>query len=139
MSDLTTELGDALRALGEHGEHLTAFAAAPEQLDDIAADIERARRLLASVRAELAPTGCRIHPAAPADPATGAACLFCATNRRRGQMPGQQSAATVPLKEICRAVAEFGQEEAVRRYGAQTVTRALLRCRFDPALTEESA
>ncbi|MFD7956998.1 hypothetical protein ACFV4X_26335 [Streptomyces ardesiacus] len=141
MTNLTTELGGALRDLGEHGEHLLAFEAASEQLDEIGEGLDRARRLLADVRAELSPTGCRIHPSAPPDPASGAACLFCATNRRRGQMAAVQepTAAMVPLEEICRAVAEHGQDEAVRRFGARQVTRALLRCRFDPMLTEESA
>lgn len=139
MTNLSTELGSALRDLGEHGEHLTVFEAAPEQLDEIGEGLDRARRLLAGVRAELSPTGCRIHPAAPPDPASGAACLFCATNRRRGQVSAAPVTEAVSLDDVCRAVAEHGQEEAVRRYGARTVTRALLRCRFDPMLTEESA
>ncbi|GGQ49635.1 hypothetical protein GCM10010250_21460 [Streptomyces althioticus] len=140
MSNLTTELGAALRALGEHGEHLTVFEAAPEQLDEIGEALDGARRLLADVRAELAPSGCRVHPAAPPDPASGAACLFCATNRRRSQtsVPAPVTA-VVPVDEICRAVADTGHDEAVRRYGARVVARALLRCRFDPMLTEESA
>ncbi|MFF0092769.1 hypothetical protein ACFYSF_22790 [Streptomyces canus] len=137
MSNLTTELGHALRALSEHGERLVAFAAAPEQLDEIGAALDGARRLLARVRAEVAPSGCPAHPSAPRDPATGEACLFCATNRRRGATSTVTEA--VPLAEICRVVAEVGQEEAVRRYGARLVTRALLRCRMDPMLTEESA
>ncbi|PWI16052.1 hypothetical protein DI272_19165 [Streptomyces sp. Act143] len=140
MTHTTTELGGALRDLGEHGEHLLAFEASPEQLDEIGEGLDRARRLLADARAELAPTGCRIHPAAPPDPATGAACLFCATNRRRGQVSAPEPVAdAVPLDEICRFVAEHGQEQAVRQYGARQVTRALLRCRFDPMLSEESA
>lgn len=89
MSNLTTELGRALRVLGEHGHRLTAFETAPEQLDDISTDLDRARQLLADVLAEQAPTACRIHPGAPPDRATGAACLFCAMNRRRGRAPGQ--------------------------------------------------
>ncbi|MDX3345971.1 hypothetical protein PV387_23065 [Streptomyces sp. ME02-6987-2C] len=141
MSHTTTELGSALRALGERGEHLLAFEAAPEQLDEIDEGLENARRLLAGARAELAPSGCRVHPSAPSDPASGERCLFCATNRRRGQAPGQPATVieAVPLEQICRAVAEHGQDEAVRRFGARQVTRALLRCRFDPMLTEESA
>ncbi|KQW13582.1 hypothetical protein [Streptomyces sp. Root369] len=140
MTNRTTELGGALRALGEHGEHLSVFAAAPEQLDEIGEGLDQARRLLADVRAELAPSGCRIHPSAPPDPASGAACLFCATSRRRGQMsvPGPVTVAD-SLDEICQFAAEHGHDEAVRRYGARAVTRALLRCRFDPMLTEESA
>ncbi|MGV9913424.1 hypothetical protein [Streptomyces tendae] len=137
----TTELGDALRALGEHGGHLSVFSAAPEQLDEIGEALDGARRLLGAVRAELAPSGCRVHPSAPSDPASGERCLFCATNRRRGQAPGQRAVVTaaVPLEQVCRAIAEVGQDEAVRRFGARQVTRALLRCRFDPMLTEESA
>ncbi|MYR58880.1 hypothetical protein GTY54_22440, partial [Streptomyces sp. SID625] len=118
MTNLTTELGSALRALGEHGDRLTVFEAAPEQLDEIGADLDRARRLLADVRAEQSPAGCRVHPSAPRDPATGEACLFCATNRRRGQTPGETATVTaaVPLEQVCRAVAELGHEEAVRRF-----------------------
>lgn len=140
MTNRTTELGSALRTLGEHGERLMAFEAAPEQLDEIGEGLDRARRLLADVRAEQSPTGCRIHPAAPPDPASGAACLFCATNRRRGQVaaPAPVTVA-VSLDEICQVAAEEGHDEAVRRYGARAVARALLRCRFDPMLTEESA
>ncbi|MGJ3558996.1 hypothetical protein ACR6C2_08445 [Streptomyces sp. INA 01156] len=87
MTNATTELGRALRDLGEHGDRLTAFAASPEQLDEIGADLDRVRRLLADARAELGPSGCRVHPGAPPDPEAGGACLFCATNRRRGQTP----------------------------------------------------
>ncbi|MGW2951591.1 hypothetical protein [Streptomyces eurythermus] len=141
MTNRTTELGSALRALGEHGEHLTVFEASPEQLDEIGEDLNRARRLLADIRAELSSSGCRAHPSAPRDPATGEACLFCATNRRRGQTPGPAATVTeaVPLEQVCRAVAEVGHQEAERRYGARVVARALLRCRFNPMLTEESA
>jgi len=143
MTDTTTGLGRVLRVLGEHGDRLAVFEAAPEQLDEIGQDLDRARRLLAGVRAELAPAGCRQHPGAPVDPTTGGGCLFCATNRRRGQIPDQTPTVPVvlPLDEICEAVAEFGHDEAVRRYGARTVARALLRCRPAPAspLTEESA
>ncbi|MGY3199803.1 hypothetical protein [Streptomyces sp. TE5632] len=140
MTNATTELGRALRDLGEHGDRLTAFAASPEQLDEIGADLDRVRRLLADARAELDPSGCRVHPGAPPDPEAGGACLFCATNRRRGQTPGGAPVtAAVRMDQVCQVVAEFGQDEAMRRYGARTVTRALVHCRFDPMLTEESA
>ncbi len=48
-------------------------------------------------------------------------------------------AQAVPLEVVARTVGEVGQEEAVRRFGARTVTRALLRCRNELALTQESA
>ncbi|MFJ5038006.1 hypothetical protein [Streptomyces parvulus] len=137
MTDLTNELAGALRALAEHGEHLAAFAAAPEQLDEIGADLARAHRLLANVRAEQAPTGCRVHPAAPPDPASGAACLFCATNRRRGQTA--DATAEVSVSAICQAIVEEGHEAAVARFGARAVARAILTCRKDPEFLGESA
>lgn len=140
MTDTTPDLGRALRDLGEHGDRLTVFAAAPEQLDDIGRDLDRARRLLAAVRAEQGLTGCRQHPAGPVDTEAGGGCLLCATARRRGQLPQQEPAtAAATVTEICEQVAAHGQEEAVRRYGPRAVTRALLHCQPDPDQTKESA
>lgn len=135
-----SDLGRALRLLGEHGDRLGIFEAAPEQLEEIGADLTRAHKLLTAARAAAGPSGCRIHRDAPTDPAADGACLFCTTNRRRGQLTEQATVtATLPLETVARAVADLGQDEAVRRYGPRTVTRALLRHRFDPTLTEESA
>ncbi|MEV6738625.1 hypothetical protein AB0N14_17520 [Streptomyces sp. NPDC051104] len=136
MIEKVTELGEALRALGVRGEHLIALQPAPEDLDEIRDEMDAARRLLAVARASLA-RRCPQHPNAPTDPAAGGECLFCATNRRRGETGNVTPA--VPLQEVARAVAELGQDEAVRRYGAKTVTRALLVCRNDLALLQESA
>ncbi|WP_328434520.1 hypothetical protein [Streptomyces sp. NBC_00425] len=138
MTYLSTELGSALRALGEHGERLLAFAAAPEQLDEIGEGLDRARRLLTDARAELGPSGCRLHPTAPVDPAAGGGCLFCATNRRRG-LAAAAVVEEAPTSVICRAVVEQGHEAAVARYGARAVTRAILTCRNNPEFLEESA
>ncbi|MFJ6561987.1 hypothetical protein ACIQMV_19425 [Streptomyces sp. NPDC091412] len=139
MSKQVTELGEALRALGERGEHLIALQPAPEDLDEIRGDLDAARRLLVAARASLA-RGCAQHPGAPTDPTAGGACLLCATNRRRGVADGGGIVAqAVPLETVARAVADLGQDEAVRRFGARTVTRALLRCRNDLVLTQESA
>ncbi|GLX54468.1 hypothetical protein Shyhy01_74170 [Streptomyces hygroscopicus subsp. hygroscopicus] len=136
MTEKVTELGEALRALGERGEHLIALQPAPEDLDEIRDEMDAARRLLVVARASLA-RRCPQHPNAPVDPAADGECLFCATNRRRGETGGVTEA--VPLHTVARAVAELGQDEAVRRYGAQTVTRAPLRCRNDIGLLQESA
>ena len=139
MTDTTADLGRALRALGEHGDRLILFAAAPEQLDEISRDLDGARRLLAAVRAEQGLTGCRQHPSGPVDQAEGG-CLLCATARRRGQLPEQPAGpAVAPLTAICREVAEHGHDEAVQRHGARAVARALLHCRNTTDPTEESA
>ncbi|MFM9590775.1 hypothetical protein ACKI16_29735 [Streptomyces scabiei] len=140
MTHRLTDLEDALRALGEHGERIAAFDPAPEDLDDISTGLTRAHRALAAARAVIGRAGCRVHPSAPLDPTTGNACLLCETARRRGQLPEQPTQApAVPFTDICREVAVHGQEEAVRRYGAPTVARALNRCRNEPDLTEEPA
>lgn len=139
MTDPTTDLGRALRALAEHGDRLTVFAASPEQLDEIGRDLDQARRLLAAARAEQGLTRCAQHPGGPVDTEAGG-CLLCATARRRGQLPEQPTTTpAVPLTDVCREVAVNGQDAAVRRYGPVTVTRALLHCRHDTYLTEESA
>lgn len=138
MTEKVTELGEALRALGERGEHLIALQPAPEDLDEIRDEMDEARRLLVVARASLA-RRCPQHPQAPVDPATGSECLFCATNRRRGQTSEASVSQAVPLAEVARVIAEEGQDEAVRRFGARTVTRALLRCRNDLVLSQESA
>ncbi|MER5542773.1 hypothetical protein ABT072_10065 [Streptomyces sp. NPDC002589] len=98
--------------------------------------MDAALRLLVVARASLA-RQCPQHPNAPTDPTAGGECLFCATNRRRGETGSVTAAVT--LQTVARAVAELGPDEAVRRYGAQTVTRAVLRCRNLLAMLQESA
>ncbi|WP_306192475.1 hypothetical protein [Streptomyces sp. MK5] len=98
--------------------------------------MDAARRLLVVARASLAPR-CSQHPNAPVDPTAGDACLFCATNRRRGEAAVVTQA--VPLEQVARVVAELGQDEAVCRFGARRVTRAVLRCRNGLASSQESA
>ncbi|MFD9903873.1 hypothetical protein [Streptomyces sp. NPDC059063] len=143
-SHQTADLTRALQALGEHGDRLALFEPSPEQLDEIALDIDEARKLVARARASLGPTGCLQHPGAPAAPGPGSgpgrACLLCEIAQRRGRASMRPVVApVVPLDVVARTIAEEGQEEAVRRYGGQTVTRALVKCRTDLALTEESA
>lgn len=129
-----TDLGRALHVLGEHGDRLALLVSTPEQLDEILQDLDRARRLLLTARASFGPTGCRLHPAGPVDPAAGGRCLLCAQNERAGRIAEQASAleeGTVP--EICAAIAEHGQEAAENRFGPRAVARALLHCRRDAA------
>lgn len=133
-------LGRALRLLGEHGERLSAFAAAPEQLEEILSDLDAARQLLLAVRASLGPTGCQQHPGAPLDPTAGGVCWLCAQNQRRGQgVPLQAVVEEAPTSVICQTVIREGHEVAVARFGPRAVTRAILTCRNDPEFLEESA
>ncbi|UJV42926.1 hypothetical protein [Streptomyces sp. AMCC400023] len=139
MTRRFTDLEQELRALGEHGDRIAAFDPSAEDLDDIGAGLARAHKALTAARGTVGRTGCRLHPTVPGDPAAGDACLLCETARRRGHPPAPAAAlGVVSLADICRDVAAHGQEEAVRRYGPRTVTRALLHCRHTD-LTEESA
>lgn len=137
MTGQNTDLACALRALGEHGDRLTVFALAPEQLDEILRELDTARRLLLAVRAAQGPTGCARHPHAPADPTSGGACLLCTTNRRTGQ--AAQPTEVAPVADICRAVRTEGRDAAIARFGGRAVARAVNACRNDPAFLEESA
>ncbi|WP_051854711.1 hypothetical protein [Streptomyces sp. NRRL B-1347] len=135
------DLARLLHAVGAHGDHLAAFDPHPEQLDEIAADLDQARRLLTRARAALTGPRCPRHPGGPVDPTAGGTCLLCATYRRRGQVQSevQEQDVDAPLEVVARTVAEYGQREAMRRHGARTVARALVHHRLDPALTQESA
>lgn len=134
-----TELAGALRALGEHGDRLTLFQPAIEDLDTVRAELGRAHRLLAVARASLGPV-CQIHPDAPPDPTVEGGCMFCVQNQRRGQAARQPAGSEVaPVSVICRSIVEEGHEAAVRRFGARAVTRAIVTCRNDPEFLEESA
>lgn len=135
-----TDLGRALRSLGEHGDRLELFAATREQLDEILRDMDAVRRMLLAVRAHLGPSGCRQHPQMPVDPTTDGECLLCVQNRRRGQgVPLQAVVEEAPTSVICQTVIREGHEVAVARFGPRAVTRAILTCRNDPDFLEESA
>ena len=134
-----TDLGYALRALGEHGDRLLMFAVSREQLDEVLAAIDGARRRLLAVRASLGPSGCPRHPQVPVDPTAGGECLLCAQNRRRGRIAAAAAPEQAPTAVICRAIVRDGHDAAVRRFGARAVTRAILQCRNDPEFLGESA
>lgn len=125
-----SDLGRALRNLGEHGDRLALMIATPEQLDEVLRDLDKARRLLLAARAAFGPTGCRLHPAGPVDPAAGDRCLLCAQHERAGRITAQASAIEeASLAVICAVIAEEGQEAAEARFGPRAVARAVLHCR----------
>lgn len=130
MTDAPPDLLQALRAMCEHGDRLALLVATPEQLDEILTDLDRARRLLLTARASFGPTGCRLHPAGPVDPAAGGRCLLCAQHERAGRISEQASALEeATVSEICTAIAEQGQEAAENRFGPRAVARAIVHCR----------
>lgn len=123
-----TDLGRALRALGEHGERLEAFAATREQLDEILVALDATRKRLQAVRATFGPSGCSLHPNVPVDPAAGGRCLLCAQHQRAGQNAAPE-VVTGTVAEICQYIDEHGQPAAEERFGAPAVTRAVIHCR----------
>lgn len=89
------DLGRALRVLGTHGDQLEPATATTEQLDEIAADMQRARRILGDAERPPPTTDCAEHPygpveppADPADPPTRT-CLFCTLRRHRARPAGR--------------------------------------------------
>ncbi|MFE4329689.1 hypothetical protein ACFRQM_09555 [Streptomyces sp. NPDC056831] len=113
-------LVNVLCTLGSYGARLTPADATPEQLRIVANAVNEARRLLAAANGPASTTGCSEHPNGPVDPTEGGACLLC-RNRRP---PAAGTAAAVPVEDVVQALADLGEQEAVRRFGARAVARA---------------
>ncbi|MCM1977181.1 hypothetical protein [Streptomyces sp. G1] len=84
-----SDLGRALRVLGGHGDELSPTTATTEQLDEIAADLQRARHLLSEAERPTPTTNCQDHPYGPIEPETDGECLLCGIRRRRGLAAGR--------------------------------------------------
>lgn len=82
-----TELGRALRVIGEHGEMLTATTTT-EKIQEIRKDLARATRLLEDSAGPAPATDCPEHPYGAVDEGAPDRCLFCQSRRHKaGQMP----------------------------------------------------
>ncbi|MET7701594.1 MULTISPECIES: hypothetical protein [unclassified Streptomyces] len=91
-----TQLGRALRVLGEHGDALTTDT--PDaKLHEVKADLKRALDLLDESVSSAAPTTrCAEHPQGPVDEDASDLCLLCETRRRaarRSQVNGAYASA----------------------------------------------
>lgn len=81
-------LGRALRVLGEHGERISAEYT-EDQIDELAADLARARGLLSQATGPLPVTSCVEHPFGAVDPeqpvplGQPGVCLICVMRERR--------------------------------------------------------
>jgi hypothetical protein len=111
------QLGASLRKLGAYPDQHDVTDAI---LADLAAELDRARGLLAAARGL---TPCPRHPGGPTDPADGGACLLCRTPRQPD--PSVPAPAARSPAEVLAAIAEHGPEAATRLYGGHAVTRAL--------------
>lgn len=107
-------LGAALRKLGAYPDR---HDVTDDTLTELAAELDRARGLLAAARGMAA---CPRHPGGPINPADHGACLLC----RTPSQPEPPAAARSPA-DVLAAIAKHGSEAATRRYGGHAVTRAL--------------
>lgn len=113
-------LAAALRTLGAYPDRPDVTDAT---LADIAAELDRARRLVAAARG-LTANPCPRHPRGPVDPADGGRCLLCRTSASTRAEQPEPSRQPEPA-EVLAAIAEHGANAAARQYGGHTVTRAL--------------
>jgi hypothetical protein len=112
-------LGASLRKLGAYPDQ---HDVTDDTLTELAAELDRARALLAAARG-LTANPCPRHPGGPVDPANGGACLLCRTPSQPD--PSEPAAAARSPAEVLAAIEEHGPEAATTLYGGHAVTRAL--------------
>ncbi|MEU1815197.1 hypothetical protein ABZ543_08360 [Streptomyces roseifaciens] len=124
--DFLPPLAGSLRALG-------AFAARHEVTDatlvEIAAELDRARVLVASARGAHRANRCARHPGGPVDPTADNGCLLCGTSRRRPARPMPDG---VTPGEVLRFAEEHGHQAAEERFGGRALARAVAAGRGQP-------
>lgn len=117
--DLLPALAGSLRALG-------AFAVRHEVNDgtlaEIAAELDRARSLLASARGKPRQNTCLRHPGCPVDPTAENGCLLCGNSRRR---PAKELPDNFVPGDVLSVLDEHGQDVATERFGARAVAHAI--------------
>lgn len=116
-----SDLGRALRVLGQHGDDLSQASATPETLEQIRADLIHARRLLETVATPAPTTNCAEHPRGPVEPGTDDECLLC---RVRSSRSTQAESTDVPVAAVIGVIEQLGSEAAVRMYGGRAVASA---------------
>jgi hypothetical protein len=117
--DYLPALGRSLRALAEFA---TWREVNDSTLAEIAAEVDRARALVAQARGARRANHCTQHPGGPVDPTAENGCLLCGTSQRR---PARPLPPDFTPGEVLRFLQAHGQDAAARRYGGQAVTRAL--------------
>jgi hypothetical protein len=117
--DFLPALQRSLRALGEHAAR---HDVSDRSLAEIAAEIDRARALVAQARGAQRANGCARHPGGPVDPTAPNGCLLCGVGERR---PARPLPPDFTPGEVLRFIQAHGQDAAARQYGGQAVTRAL--------------
>jgi hypothetical protein len=117
--DYLPALGRSLRALGE-------FAARhdvdDQTLAEVAAELDRARSLVAGARGQQRANSCLRHPGSPVDPAADNGCLLCGSSTRRPAAPVPDDLTPAEVLDFAR---EHGHEAATDRYGGRALARAL--------------
>ena len=117
--DFLPALQQSLRTLGEHAAR---HEVNDLSLAEIAAEVDRARTLVAQARGAQRANRCTRHPGGPVDPTAPDGCLLCGTSGRR---PARPLPPDFTPGEVLRFLQAHGQDAAAHRYGGQAVTRAL--------------
>lgn len=117
--DFLPPLGAALRKLGEYAAR---HEVNDSTLADIAADLDRARSLVASARGNPRANSCLRHPGSPVDPSAENGCLLCGNSQRR---PAKELPDDFVPGEVLRVLEEHGHDVATDRFGARAVAHAI--------------
>lgn len=91
-------------------------------LAEIAAELDRARVLVASARGQLRANSCAQHIGGPVDPTAVNGCLLCGNQTRRPASPVPRD---VTPGEVLAFAHDHGNEAAEARYGGRALARAL--------------
>jgi hypothetical protein len=117
--DYLPAIGASLRILADYA---TWREVTDQTLDDIAAELDRARAAVAGARGRRTANRCLRHPGGPVDPQALNGCLLCgpAHPQSATPIPGDSTPA-----DVLAFYDEHGHDAAAGRYGPQAVTKAL--------------
>ncbi|MFJ2206017.1 hypothetical protein [Streptomyces microflavus] len=117
---------DYLPAIGASLRVLAGYATWREvtdaTLDEIAAELDRARAAVAGARGKRTANTCLQHPGGPVDPTSQNGCLFCGPSFRRPSTPVPEDSTPA---DVLAVYDEHGHDAAAERYGPHAVTKAL--------------
>ncbi|MFB7287816.1 hypothetical protein OG539_01390 [Actinacidiphila glaucinigra] len=117
-----SDLGRALRVLGDYSEQLVPATATSEQLQQIREDLQRALGLVTDAGGAAHTTKCRQHPSGAVEPGTDGGCLICL--QRQG-LAAKAVAGNAPAEAVASAIEQLGERAAVGLYGGHAVARVL--------------
>ncbi|MEW2164351.1 hypothetical protein AB0912_15365 [Streptomyces sp. NPDC007084] len=135
-----SDLGRALRLLGQYGDDLSQASATPETLEQIRNDLIKARGLLDTVAQPAPTTKCSEHPQGPTEPGTDGECLLCGIRSTRASRADSDD---VSRSTVAGVINQLGTDAALRMYGPRAVAAATVTARrtshLNPGVRPEAA